>query len=109
MLYGHCADRGWPARDRIQLLQWVRVLRSRRGQNRARRDGLRRSDHILAEDEVMTDSPEEPIMVMRPYPHIICNAARPDECERQTDGSCPKCHIPAFHAGKPPANGVSEL
>lgn len=35
--------------------------------------------------------------VMRPYPYIVCNAEKPDECQRETDGYCPKCHIPGFH------------
>lgn len=40
---------------------------------------------------------EEPIRVMRPYPHIICNAKSPPECVREPNGYCARCHIPGFH------------
>lgn len=46
------------------------------------------------------DSDDGWFPVMRPYPHIICNAARPDECEREVDGYCEKCHIKGFHADR---------
>lgn len=46
------------------------------------------------------NSMDEPIVVMRPYPYIICNAARPDECKREPDGYCVDCHIPGFHANR---------
>lgn len=47
-----------------------------------------------------TDSDDAWFTVMRPYPHIICKAARPDECLQEDDGYCPKCHIQGFHAGR---------
>lgn len=55
----------------------------------------------------MSDSSEEPIVIVRPYPFVICNAARPDECERQNDGYCSKCHIPGFHADRLTDNSES--
>ena len=50
---------------------------------------------------------DESFVVMRPYPFIICNAVHPHECKRETDGYCPACHIPGFHADRP-AITVSE-
>lgn len=45
---------------------------------------------------------DDGICCQRPYPFIICNAARPDECKRQPDGFCRECYIRGFHADRPP-------
>jgi len=45
----------------------------------------------------VSDPDDEPFVIVRPYPFIICNAAHPSECKREPDGYCPKCHITGFH------------
>lgn len=42
----------------------------------------------------------EEIIVMRPYPYIVCNATHPNYCKREPEGYCAMCHIPGFHADR---------
>lgn len=51
----------------------------------------------------------EEIVIMRPYPHIICNATHPNYCKREPDGYCSMCHIPGFHADRSAAETEAKL